>query len=274
MICGKCCGEEPVRPTRALWPCCFTNQSRIRITWQLIDYGNEQERCCCTDPAFMGNTIEIPFNCSAWNPPYCPGCGHSGTDRWHPQPNCESNTINGPRWQGYGIVPAGRMRAAVTSTPWSLPVATATAPRGWYVTVGWLSANEGFGRHLRTQSFAACIPIRSRNPRKLPQRIDPQRRTGHNHSICTNVWNVSTTTPPASNCKSKSSTKRPAWTTKATASSATPMATALAPPEVPPPEFSPRCYSPSSGIHSRSYSYAHRLHHHTSIHLPSMRTRR
>lgn len=185
MICGKCCGQEPVPANAcACGPCCFTNQSRIRITWQLIDYGNTHERCCCTDPAFMGNTIEIPFNCSAWNPPgYCSGCTHTGTLGY---PNCETNSINGPRWQGYGIeLPGASCDSYVNAMV--LAGCDGDGTTRWYVTVG-ASANEGSDDNCG-QLFAVCIPSAPGTPgscRSASILSDELEE----HSICTNVWNV------------------------------------------------------------------------------------
>ena len=184
MICGNCCGQEPVPANAcACGPCCFSNQSRIRITWQLIDYGNEQDRCCCTDPAFMGNTIEIPFSCGAWNPPYCPGCGHSGMIGGHPQPNCESNTITGPRWQGYGIELPG---ATCSSYVNAMVIAgcDGDGTTRWYVTVDGY-ANED-SEDTCGRIFAACIPSAPGTCRSASILSDEL----HNHSICTNVWDV------------------------------------------------------------------------------------
>ena len=93
---------------------------------------------------------------------------------------------------------------------------------------------------IRTTTAAASSPPAFHSP---PEVVAAHRSSVMNYTITASapISGTSTTTPPVSNCKSKSSMKRVVWTNKATASWATPMATAVAPPEA--PEFKPTFYS-------------------------------
>lgn len=134
MICDKCCAQVPCC---ACGPCCFSNQSRVRVSWQLHNTGNERQRCCCEDPAFLANTIEVPFGCPAWMPPgNCSGCSFYNLLNGNGTPNCEVNVIRGPRWQGWGLPAQG----ATCSTQFTSTVHYGCEPGGgagyWIVSVG------------------------------------------------------------------------------------------------------------------------------------------
>lgn len=184
MICGKCCQQPVIVDACPCGPCCFTSQSRIRITWQLLDYGNEQDRCCCADSAFLSNSVEIPFSCGAWVPPnYCIGCSHSGLIGGHPQPNCESDTINGPRWQGYGIpLPGASCGCSIDAMV--IAGCDGDGTTRWYVAVDANPNEDSTDKCGRI--FAACIPSAPGSCRSASITTDEL----HNHCVCTSVWDI------------------------------------------------------------------------------------
>jgi hypothetical protein len=180
MICGKCCEQVVVVDACACGPCCFTDQSRIRITWQLIDSGNAQNRCCCDDPGMLSNAIEIPLQCSAWVPPgYCTGCTLTGLGTNPSQSNCPSNVIKGPRWVGYDLNPSG-----VSCNSYFNATVHCDCSGGdttfWSVTVGASSLGGSAGKC--GVLFSVCIPSAPGNCRHASAIVSEQQ----NHTICSN----------------------------------------------------------------------------------------
>jgi hypothetical protein len=104
----------------------------------------------------------------------------------HPQPNCESNTINGPRWQGYDIELPG---AACGSYVNAMVICgcDGDGTTRWYVTVDGY-ANEDSDDNCG-RIFAACIPSAPGTPGSCRSASILSDEL-HNHSICTNIWNI------------------------------------------------------------------------------------